>query len=304
MNPLNPAPSATIHWSPCTRYDHGAAPSIALDARGVAVEVHKSEDSLWYRVGTVDPLYEEISWGGSVEYDAGVHPAVAIQEGIAIAVHRSLDSDTLWYRVGTIDLWERRIAWETTSLPYGAGERPAIALNQAGMVVEVHRSLGDQTLWCRAGRLNPEDKSIAWGRISECGQGFAATVALNDDGRVILTSWTMNSGETLCEYRVGAVRSPGLGLEWRSAMTPYDAGEAPAVALDNAGRVFEVHKAGDRDTLCCHMGLMEGDRVVWGPGKPYDTGAASAIAVNAAGMTVEVHEADDHDTLWYHVAVE
>ena len=62
-----------------------------------------------------------------------------------------------YYRVGTVDVTYRTITWGP-SLPYGVGKGLAVAVNNAGAVVEVHKS---SQLEYRLGQLNRENQTIS-----------------------------------------------------------------------------------------------------------------------------------------------
>ncbi len=82
-----------------------------------------------------------------------------------------------------------------------------------------------------------------------------------------------------------------------------DSGAHPAVAMNDSGRIIEVHDSGD-DDLWFWTGEMAPDgAVVWHRHGWYDTGIEPAVALNDEGLLVEVHEDPDSrdDQLWYRV---
>lgn len=83
-----------------------------------------------------------------------------------------------------------------------------------------------------------------------------------------------------------------------------DPGHNVAVAVDDGGRVIEVHDSGGGD-LWYWTGEIEGDRIRWHRHAQYDTGEDPAIALNNDGLVVEVHNAEDgitsDDRLFYRV---
>ena len=85
----------------------------------------------------------------------------------------------------------------------------------------------------------------------------------------------------------------------------YDTGSSNAVAMDDFGRVVEVHVGSGR--LFYHVGTVDfaNQTIDWGekePGQPpYDTGSSNAVALDNEGNVVEVHVGSGR--LFYHVGV-
>jgi len=83
-----------------------------------------------------------------------------------------------------------------------------------------------------------------------------------------------------------------------------DRGATPAIAINDAGQVVEVHQAQSQEDLWLWTGQIQADgRVRWLHHERYDTGNRPSVALNNDGVIVEVHEDDDFadDDLWYRV---
>ena len=80
-----------------------------------------------------------------------------------------------------------------------------------------------------------------------------------------------------------------------------DPGHNPAVAVDAAGRIVEVHDSGDGDLWYWTGEFISATEVRWHRHGWYDTGRLPAVALNSAGRVVEVHQAPSGDRLWYRV---
>jgi hypothetical protein len=82
-----------------------------------------------------------------------------------------------------------------------------------------------------------------------------------------------------------------------------DRGADPAIALDAAGRVVEVHDSGGGELWYWTGEIIADGSVVWHGHGRYDTGQKPAIALGADGVVVGVHEDPDlaDDQLWYRV---
>jgi hypothetical protein len=82
-----------------------------------------------------------------------------------------------------------------------------------------------------------------------------------------------------------------------------DPGHHPAVALDAAGRVVEVHDSGDGHLWYWTGELISPSRVRWHRHGRYDSGQNPAVALTGDGVVIEVHEDPDpgDNRLWYRV---
>lgn len=82
-----------------------------------------------------------------------------------------------------------------------------------------------------------------------------------------------------------------------------DRGNNPAVAIDSAGRVVEVHDSGSGE-LWYWTGARQADGTVrFHRHARYDTGTNPCVAISDSGIVVEVHEDPDFldDQLWYRI---
>ena len=127
--------------------------------------------------------------------DRGQNPAVAINShGQIVEVHDS-GSGQLWYWAGKVEVSQGvpAVRWLVHER-YDTGDRPAVALNDAGQIVEVHEDPGllDDQLWYRVGTLQA-DYRIAW--TSTGGQPFPN----NDSGVTPSVRFTNLSASTVRE---------------------------------------------------------------------------------------------------------
>ena len=82
-----------------------------------------------------------------------------------------------------------------------------------------------------------------------------------------------------------------------------DPGHNPAVAINAAGHVVEVHDSGGGDLWYWTGEFVSPTRVRWHRHGRYDSGQRPAVALDGAGRVVEVHEDPDpgDNQLWYRV---
>lgn len=312
-------------------YDNGKSPDIALNDRNVVVEVHESQNhnTLWYRVGRVNGStinWEKNNDKESHEYDKGVLPSVAINDnGLLVEVHKSQGAyNTLWYNIG--DVAGNEIKWRNEKTKeYDSGIAPSVAINNNGLVVEVHQSQSHDTLWYRVGKVNG-DKIDGWDdgeksiEIEVAKGGINPSVAITDDGLVVMVyqSWSPGGGVDESTphylwYRIGRVQSDEIiwvkGDGSKSVLYD-DYGLNPSVAITNDGLVVEVHEksvgTGEqvqrrvwyRGTGKVNNNTIEG----WDDKKsslPYGDGEVPKIACNGR-LAVEIHQ-EGSDKLLYSV---
>lgn len=215
-------------------------PSIAINNSGLVVEVYESSGghTLWCKVGNVVADNninggKRIDWGESWQYDGeGTWPSVAINDhGLVVGVHTT-DRDNLWYRVGTHNSSSSpAIDWRD-SIWYGSsGEHPSVAINNNGLVVEVHQSSALGVSY-RVGRVADDGIHINWGDEIKYDNGIKPSVAINNDGLVVEVHQS-ESGDTLWYRGTGQVNDTNKTITWSNAESQdYSNGQSPRVACN------------------------------------------------------------------------
>jgi hypothetical protein len=135
---------------------------------------------------------------------------------------------------------------EETRLAYvrDTGHNPAVAMNAAGHVVEVHDSGGGE-LWYWTGEFVAPGR-VRWARHGRYDTGERPAVALNDAGLIVEVHEDPDPGDTHLWYRMGQLTAD-LEVEWFSqqgrSFPNADEGVTPSVRfVDRASdRVREVH---------------------------------------------------------------
>jgi hypothetical protein len=133
-------------------------PSVAVNADGVAVEVHKAGSGLKYRVQTLSG--QTLDWpDASVDLVGnGGSPSVAINDsGRVVVVYQ--DGSSLRFITGSYTAATATIQWNSAT-PYDTGSAPSVALTNDRWVYEVHADSG--ALFQRVGRLSEDGKTIDW----------------------------------------------------------------------------------------------------------------------------------------------
>jgi hypothetical protein len=96
--------------------------------------------------------------------------------GQVVEVHDS-GGGTLWYWTGTYGA-DGRVTWLRHGR-YDTGTTPAVALNDNGWLVDVHKSENEDTLWYHVGLLGG-DGDITWWPSHRYDNGVLPTVAFTD----------------------------------------------------------------------------------------------------------------------------
>jgi hypothetical protein len=155
------------------------------------------------------------------------------------------------------------VVWEPTSHKHDGGVQPDCALNSGNFAVEMHRNEAGHTLYTQVGTVSPNDKTVQWHGAEDSGGGHTPGVALNDANIVVSVHRTNHVLHTDRLYiRVGKVES--TKVKWNDD-EQYDTGAFPRVALNNSGKVVEVHQAGASETittkLWIRVGHVDGSKV-------------------------------------------
>jgi hypothetical protein len=273
------AEAQTLKWSLAHRYDRGEERSLAVHPSGLVLEAHKTDvlggRGLWYRVGSLSET--GVTWGQSQSFPREGHwPNVAIsKEGYVIFVWSGGDfksSSDLYYLVGQIDPAggiDQSITWLT---PRGvfldAGFHSSIAINDNGVILEVHESGSGRTgLFYQVGHLaNPADGdyTIAWDSGAngvKYDDGINPHIALNNYNQAVEVHQV--TGEHYMHYRRGTV-SGGTISFGGSPRYDNNSSEASVALLDN-GVVVEVHRQDD-SFAAARTGILnpnDPERVEW-----------------------------------------
>eukprot|EP01130_Rhizamoeba_saxonica_P018030 TRINITY_DN891_c0_g1_i3.p1 TRINITY_DN891_c0_g1~~TRINITY_DN891_c0_g1_i3.p1 ORF type:complete len:545 (+),score=109.59 TRINITY_DN891_c0_g1_i3:136-1770(+) len=161
------------------RCDRGFNVSICTLPDHSFVEVHQSSrDNVWFWTGRYED--GEAKFIHHQVYGEGTVPVVsANSHGDVVVAHEN--AKQLYYRIGK--LYEinskpyphKNIIWSCISTDYDPGISPAIAINDMGFVVEVHKSQNNEGIWVRLGTLQ-EDRIDWCGKSSRIGYGLIPSV--------------------------------------------------------------------------------------------------------------------------------
>lgn len=281
--------------------DQGTHPAVAMSGN-MLVEVAMYGTTLYSKVGLVKSN-ETIHWGPIPKYDKGLYPKVAVNsDGWVVEVHQSQNHNTLWWRVGVVkNIHTPEIAcveWFGKAKEFCHGLRPSVALNNQGKVVVVYSSdsLFSNTLHYRLGHIEMAKNSMylskSEGKVASSGK--FSSLALTEDGRLIVV---YADGDQLW-YNTGSIGGERINFE---GALQYDTGKMPSVAINSKGKVIEVHKSENHDTLWYHKGTISG---LYQRSREYGVGRSPSIATgykDGQCYYVAAHHKSDSSHLWRHV---
>jgi len=303
-----------VNFELSVEYDSGIDPAIAINVNKNVLEVHRSSifsNLLWYHTGVTDQM--NVNWNGSVSYDIGCDPSIALNDdNVAVEIHRSPMQSTsgswvkygwiwlykfdtyykTWYHVGLLN--NGTVSWGG-SVNYGNGEEPDIAMNNAKICVEVHRS--DANLYSKVGIINANSKSINFGDNSQFASGYAPEVAVNNKNEVIAIYHDANSN-LYCQ--VGIINSGSKTIAWGVAKS-YGKGNRGDIALTDKGDVIETHVLSGEMYKIVGTLNSSSKSVVWGKSALFDKGTyfyesgsidTPGVAIDCNGsMVIQTHSA-------------
>ena len=116
---------------------------------------------------------------------AGKYPFMAVnnRNQVVVVFHHNVVINDMYYSVGQYNPANGRILWGEEHW-YDMGSYPRIAINDSGLVVEVHESPRKRKTWYHVGMIH--DDRIDWGPSYEIGQGLHPAVALSNDDQIVI----------------------------------------------------------------------------------------------------------------------
>ena len=189
------------------------------------------------------------------------------------------------------------------------GANPAVAMNDHGQIIEVHKSETQDMLWFWTGQMQPDGRVIWW-HHGRYGSGRDPAIALNNHGYFVEVHRS-HSDDDLWTW-TGRITETG-DLEFLEN-TEFSEGREPSVSFtDLEGFAFrEVHSgSGDAGARMAWDGVVSATDggIAWGAhGATTDalfdvdraTSSAGSVAVESvtygsSGANTLVYETDDHE---------
>ncbi len=304
-----------ISWGQSNSYDTGSNLAIAMDDYGNCVEFHRgsenksSNNQLFIRVGKANFSTQKIKFGHCDKYHSGSDLAIAMDNHKhCIEVHRgSGDSNNHYYAVGKIDFNKQKIDMGT-SHQYDTGSNLAIAMDDHGNCVEVHRSSGTSSqLYYRVGKVDFIKQEIDWGNaVHDDEHGSDLALAMDNQGNCIeLCRGVDGSADSHNHYyRVGKINPHTKLIQW-GQFHNYDTGSVVAIAMHNNGNCVELHRgSGNSNTLFYHAGVVDFSEktIKWSNSHHLNTdGSDIAVAMDNQGHCISLHRGSGSSNKHYYM---
>ncbi len=210
----------------------------------------------------------------------GKHPSISVNEMnskfIVVEVRGEsgwLNSDDkqrkLKYRLGELIvasdgkpgiLWgDPRVKGSDAGNYYAEGRKPCVAMNKNGIVVVVHQN--KRQCVYRFGRVNFESFTIEWEGDEQgtvfAEEGTSPSVAIDDNGHVIMTYYNVNEGNGTTHIVIGTtIFGEGLAKDSLKKHTfPQTAAKTLTVAVNNKGMVVVSYRTDEG--IFCMAGLLK-----------------------------------------------
>ncbi|MFH1160421.1 MAG: phosphatidylinositol-specific phospholipase C domain-containing protein [bacterium] len=202
--------------------------------------------------------FSTVSWLAEQSHDKGFGVDCAVNSsGFIVEVHQSQNNpNELWYNTGKLSTDGKSIQWfsvSNSSRNYDTGDHPSVAINDAGIVVEVHGSENNNDLYYRTGTLEINTGVINWLQHKKHDEGEKPSAAINNDNMVVEVHQAPSSGELW--YNVGKVDPDGT-IIWgaNAGYRNYTTGYSPSVALQG-NQILEAHNSSEH-YMWCIIGLL------------------------------------------------
>jgi len=222
--------------------------SIAINDQGQVVmgyvDKENSSRPSW-RTGLLSGGSDQVTWrkSGSISSfaKAGKITIALNQTNVCIGLEKNSDGNDLYSNVATLNPATGDLSWNQDDDNYeGSATFPASGIS-GSYCFDLHEGDWGDNLYYRVGEVNSTNKTVDWGKsisYDNSGQNVAGAVnALNIVVDVHEGWW---NGSNLY-YRVGMLYGADKQIKFEDDSHQFGSGHLPSVALDDLGRVVEVH---------------------------------------------------------------
>jgi hypothetical protein len=221
-------------WGEQSHYDGGDSASLAINNENTVVDVHRSStgsNNLFCRVGVADTTNKTIVWGGSVEFDAGGTPFVALNDNNnVIVVWQSTASTKLYCRAGIVDPHLRTITWGPGQ-QFNAGSHPTVDINNNNTVIIGFASTSSTKLLYQVGYLYSDTGLVSTAPSVEYDGGDHNDLTIDDANFVWETHKSSESNTAY--YRAGTLttNTPVWTINWDQTEYPKQNTEVVRISM-------------------------------------------------------------------------
>lgn len=220
--------------------------------------------------------------------NSGTYPCLAVNscnQAVVVYHHNYIIND-MFCCVGNLKQGDT-FNWEAEHC-YDTGAYPKVAVNNSGVVVEVHESPRKRTTWYHVGKIT--GNSIKWGPSYELGQGRHPAVSLSDNNQVIIVEesggW-MFAPESYYFFGEVVESTKTIQFSRKREMLVHSARE-PSVTMKGRSIIVAFLHARNYGKLHIMLGRIEGLVVQWAEYEfdPFAVGAWPSVSMNEDGMVV------------------
>ncbi len=185
---------------------------------------------------------------------SSVQPSIAISGSNVVTIYRKslAVSSELYYRSGNIDsngvlsLGIQTNVANNTSIHADHGETPSIALNNQGIVVEMHEANGhSNALWTHVGRLDTNNQQIIhWADHQDSqheGRVPSVALAYYKQNNIVVATFISNSDSTTIYVMTGLIDLTKNQITWYNKSGTFTGGN-PKVAVNNNGCIILAYE--------------------------------------------------------------
>jgi hypothetical protein len=171
-----------------------------------------------------------LGFGESYQYDDGLNPSVAANNGNVVEVHNGTASaGPLWYKVGHLS--GSALTWGSSYEYDSYGFNPSVAMDATAeantTVVEVHNgSNGSGPMWYRVGEV--VGPTVVWGSSHEYDTGYNPSVAMS--GSIVVEVHNGSTSGGGLWYHIGKVN--GTLITWGPSYEFDSTGSNPSVGIE------------------------------------------------------------------------
>ena len=219
----------------------------------------------------------------------GKYPSLAINNNnqvVAVYHHNNFRND-MFYCVGKLNPADDTILWGEEHW-YDQGAYPQIAVNNSGVVVQVHESPRKRKTWYHVGMIY--DDTIDWGPSYEIGQGLHPAVALSEDDQVVIVE---ESGGRLFApesfYFFGKVNKVDKTILFsRKRELLVHSGKELSVTMKRNDIIVAFRHARNHGKLHTMLGKIDGLNVQWAEYEffHFAEGNWPSVSLNGEGVVV------------------
>jgi hypothetical protein len=250
-------------------YGSGAYPQVSINNDNVVIEVRKGQflDRCYYRLGSINADKMMITWGTSIFFNSGVYPNIALNNTNTVMAlfQNNILTKQLCYRIGRLSKSKSGIVWDKKKQETGIlAEAFSVDINDSGIVVVSFETPITNHIHYRVGVVVAGEGVVEWCQSIHRSVGFTPSVSINNESQVIMIHQSRMNRHLVSNVGVAKWSDEFKGIIWSSENNSlnrhYAKGLYPSVALNNDGKVVEVHEprfAPNRNRLYYYAGEIK-----------------------------------------------